>query len=144
MKIPRMTALTLGVRDLQASLRFYREVFSVEPDTQHEGVVFIEMPGVWLMLYPLENLAADISTVQAGDRGRFSGITLGYNARSREEVLAVFGQAKAAGAIIDKAPHDTFWGGFSGYFSDPDGYHWEIAWGPMFDFTANGDLKHKP
>jgi catechol 2,3-dioxygenase-like lactoylglutathione lyase family enzyme len=144
MKIPRMTVITLGVSDLARSTNFYREIFSTPPITENEGVTFIPLPGVWLSLYPLDKLAEDIGEgLQLPTPGAFRGFTLGYNARSKEEIIRIFALVTEAGARIEKEPHDTFWGGFSGYFSDPDGHYWEVAWGPMFDFTEQGDLRFK-
>jgi catechol 2,3-dioxygenase-like lactoylglutathione lyase family enzyme len=144
MQIPRMTVITLGVSNLARSTEFYREMFSTRPITEHEGVTFIPLPGVWLSLYPLEKLAEDIGeSMQLATAGRFRGVTLAYNARSKEEITAIFARAAEAGAHIAKAPQDTFWGGHSGYFTDPDGHYWEVAWGPMFDFTEHGDLRFK-
>ncbi|MBI3901566.1 MAG: VOC family protein [Nitrosomonadales bacterium] len=144
MKIPRMTVITLGVTDLAHATAFYREIFSTPPITQYEGVTFIPLPGVWLSLYPLEKLAEDIGEeVALPAPNSFRGFTLAYNARSKEEIIDIFTHAAEAGAHIAKAPQDTFWGGYSGYFTDPDGYYWEVAWGPMFDFTEHGDLRFK-
>jgi len=144
MTIPRMTVITLGVADLERATDFYRKIFSTPPLTQYEGVTFIPLPGVWLSLYPLEKLAEDIGqplTLLAANS--FRGFTLAYNARSKEEIGEIFSRAAAAGAAIAKVPQDTFWGGHSGYFSDPDGNYWEVAWGPMFDFSEHGDLRFK-
>ena len=144
MKIPRMTVITLGVSDLARSTAFYREIFSTPPVTENEGVTFIPLPGVWLSLYPLEKLAEDIGKeVKLPAAGTFRGFTLAYNARSKDEIMSIFARAADAGAHIAKAPQDTFWGGFSGYFTDPDGHYWEVAWGPMFDFSEHGDLRFK-
>ena len=143
MKIPRITLLTLGVLDLEKATKFYADVLGTPPNTSYEGVTFIELPGTWLALYPLERLAADISPDVPINRSGFSGVTLAYNARSRDEVVGIVRRAETAGACIVKDPQETFWGGFSGYFADLDGYHWEIAWGPMFDFTDNGELRFK-
>ena len=144
MKIPRMTVITLGVSDLARSTDFYRKVFATAPITEYTGVTFIPLPGVWLSLYPLDKLAEDIGEgLQLSAPGTFRGFTLAYNARSKEEIRLIFALAVEAGAHIEKAPQDTFWGGFSGYFSDPDGHYWEVAWGPMFDFTEQGDLRFK-
>lgn len=143
MSLSRLSMITLGVSDLEKATAFYRRLFGVAPNDKNEGVAFFELPGTWLALYPLDRLAEDISPDLPVSRGAFSGITLAHNARSREEVLAIFDQAKAAGARIAKLPQDTFWGGFSGYFADPDGYYWEVAWGPMFDFAADGSLRFK-
>ena len=145
MKIPRMTVITLGVSDLPRSTAFYRDIFSTPPITQYEGVTFIPLPGVWLSLYPLDKLAEDIGEeVKLPPPGSFRGFTLAYNARSKDEIARIFSLAATAGAHIAKAPQDTFWGGYSGYFADPDGHCWEIAWGPMFDFDQHGDLRFKP
>jgi catechol 2,3-dioxygenase-like lactoylglutathione lyase family enzyme len=144
MKIPRMTVITLGVDDLARATAFYREIFSTPPITQYEGVTFIPLPGVWLSLYPLEKLAEDIAEpVTLPAANTFRGFTLAYNARSKEEILSIFARVAAAGAHIAKVPQATFWGGYSGYFTDPDGNYWEVAWGEMFEFTEHGDLRFK-
>ena len=141
MTIPRMTVITLGVADLARSTGFYETIFAVRPNSDYEGISFFELPGTWLTLYPLDKLAEDISPDLSPARGSFSGVTLAYNARGKDEVVAIFEEAESAGARIAKAPQDTFWGGFSGYFADPDGYYWEIVWGPMFDFGPDGSLR---
>jgi catechol 2,3-dioxygenase-like lactoylglutathione lyase family enzyme len=144
MKIPRMTVITLGVSDLARSTAFYREIFSTSPITENEGVTFIPLPGVWLSLYPLEKLAEDIGLeMKLPAPGIFRGFTLAYNARSKGDIVSIFACVAEAGAHIAKVPQDTFWGGYSGYFTDPDGHYWEVAWGPMFDFTEHGDLRFK-
>ena len=143
MKIPRITIITLGVSDLKESTEFYKSILGTLPNTSYDGVTFIELPGTWISLYPLENLAKDISPEVRTVRNSFRGITLAYNARSREDVISIIERVRSAGAHVVKEPQETFWGGFSGYFADLDGYHWEIAWGPMFDFTENGELKFK-
>ncbi len=143
MALSRLSMITLGFADLQPSTAFHRAVFGVAPNDRNEGVVFFELPGTWVALYPLDKLAKDISPDLLPERGPFSGVTLAHNARSKEQVVAIFDQARAAGARIVKPPQDTFWGGFSGYFAAPDGHYWEVAWGPMFDF-APGTLRFKP
>jgi catechol 2,3-dioxygenase-like lactoylglutathione lyase family enzyme len=143
MTIPRMTVVTLGVADLAESTRFYEAVFGVRPNADYQGISFFELPGTWLTLYPMDELAKDISPQLSPIRGPFSGVTLACNVTSKEAVVAIFEEAGAAGASIVKAPQDTFWGGFSGYFTDLDGYHWEIVWGPMFDFAPDGSLRFK-
>lgn len=142
--IPRMTVITLGVADLARATAFYREIFSTRPVTQYEGVTFIPLPGVWLSLYPLEKLAEDLADeVTLPPANAFRGFTLAYNARSREEIVSIFARVADAGAHIAKVPQGTFWGGYSGYFTDPDGHYWEVVWGPMFDFSEHGDLRFK-
>ncbi|MDB6116569.1 MAG: putative lactoylglutathione lyase [Verrucomicrobiaceae bacterium] len=141
--MPRLTVVTLGVRDLARATAFYTAVFGVNPKPEVEGVSFFELRGTWISLFPIENLAKDIGLEVAVPARGFNGITLAHNARSRDEVISIIVEAEAAGATIVKPPHDTFWGGFSGYFADLDGYHWEVPWGPMFDFHDDGTLKFK-
>jgi uncharacterized protein len=143
MKIPRLTVVTLGVADLRRATRFYEAVLDAVPNTSYDGVTFIELPGTWISLYPLADLAKDISADVPTARSGFSGITLAHNARSRDDVIAIMARAKSAGARIVKEPRETSWGGFSGYFADMDGHYWEVAWGPMFGFTEAGELRFK-
>jgi len=141
MKIPRLSVVTLGVGDLIKATKFYETILGTPPNKSYGGVTFIELPGTWISLYPLESLAKDISAEVPVTRSGFSGITLAHNVRSKGEVIATMDRAKAAGARVMKEPQETFWGGFSGYFADLDGYFWEVAWGPMFGFAENGELK---
>jgi len=143
MKIPRLTVLTLGVADLNEATKFYEAVLGTPPNLSYEGVTFIELPGTWLALYPIENLAKDISPEVSITRSGFCGITLAHNARSKDDVIAIVERARSAEARVVKEPQETFWGGFSGYFADLDGYNWEVAWGPMFEFAENGELRFK-
>lgn len=140
MTIPRMTVITLGVMDLAKSTRFYETIFGMPPNSENEGISIFELPGTWLTLYPVDKLAEDISPSLSPARSGFSGITLAYNAPSEAEVKAICAEVEAAGASILKAPQDTFWGGFSGYFADLDGYYWEVVWAPMFDLAPDGSL----
>ncbi len=143
MKIPRLSMVTLGVADLGRATAFYETVLDTPPNTSYDGVTFIELPGTWLALYPLKDLAQDIAPDLTVSRGGFGGITLAHNARSRDEVRAIMERVGSAGGRIVKPPQNTGWGGFSGYFADPDGTYWEVAWGPMFAFTASGALRFK-
>ena len=143
MKIPRVTVITLGVADLSKATIFYEKVLDTPPNRSYDGITFIELPGAWIALFPLENLAKDISPEVPTSRSGFSGITLAQNAHSKDEVIAIIGRAKSAGARIMKEPQETPWGGFSGYFADLDGYYWEVAWGPMFEFSEHGELRFK-
>ena len=143
MKISRLTAITLGVDDLDKATTFYETVLAIPPNTNYDGVTFIELPGTWISLYPFENLAMDISPEVPTARSGFSGITLAHNARSKDDVIAIIERAKSAGGRVMKPPQETFWGGFSGYFADLDGYCWEVVWGPMFEFAENGELRFK-
>jgi hypothetical protein len=135
--------LTLGVANLDKATAFYQSVLATAPNTAYDGITFIELPGTWLALYPFKKLAKDISPEVTVTRSGFSGVTLAHNARSKDEVVEIVKRAESAGAQIVKEPQDNFWGGFSGYFADLDGYYWEVAWGPMFEFMENGEMKFK-
>lgn len=138
---PRITIITLGVADLERSVRFYRDGLGF-PTSHKDGepIAFFNTDGARLALYPLDKLAEDISPSVPRTKGPFSGVTLAHNTRTKEEVAAVLALAEAAGGVIVKPAQDVFWGGHSGYFSDPDGYYWEVAWAPMFQFAADGSL----
>jgi len=143
MKIPRLAVVTLGVSDLIKATKFYETILGSQPNPSYDGVTFIELPGTWISLYPLERLAKDISPEVSVNRRGFSGITLAHNARSKKDVIAIIERARSAGARVVKEPQEKFWGGFSGYVAAADGCYWEVAWGPMFDFTDNGALRFK-
>ena len=127
---PRISLVTLGVADLERSIRFYRDGLGLPLRPGPEGVAFFETRGTWLGLFPRENLAEDAQVAAAGEG--FRGFSLAHNVRTREEVDAVLVAAERAGAKIMKPAADTFWGGYSGYFADPDGFLWEVAWNPHF------------
>jgi len=95
---------------------------------------------VCLALYPLEKLAEDVSPTKSIERAGFGGITLAHNTRSKEEVDSVLALAERSGGRIEKPAQDVFWGGYSGYFSDPDGYLWEVAYADSWEFNADGSL----
>lgn len=126
--------------DLARSLRFYRDGLGL-PTTRkaEQRIIFFQTRGVCLALYPYDALAADISAAFAVARSKFSGITIAHNVRTRDDVDAVLAQAERAGARIEKPGQATEWGGYAGYFSDPDGYLWEVAWG-AFEFREDGSL----
>jgi catechol 2,3-dioxygenase-like lactoylglutathione lyase family enzyme len=132
---PKISIVTLGVRDFKQSLAFYRDGLGFAPNSYAEGEehVMLVMEGSWLSLYPRDKLAED-ATVPDDGHG-FCGITLAHNVGSPEAADAVFAQAVAAGARPVKTPQKVFWGGYSGYFADPDGYLWEVAWNPFTDLT---------
>ena len=128
---PRISIVTLGVSDLPRSVAFYRDGLGLTLyDENTESIAFFQNKGTWLALYPRDALAADVGIPTEGSG--FSGVTLAHNLRSKEEVDELLDVAVAAGATLVKPSQDTFWGGYSGYFSDPDGYLWEIAWNPFF------------
>jgi len=134
---PRVSLITIGVDDLERALRFYRDGLGLKTGgiigTQFEygAVVFIDLErGLKLALWSRASIARDAGLSQ-GEKGP-TEFTLGHNVASRAEVDAVMAQAKKAGATIAKAAGDTFWGGYAGYFQDPDGHLWEVAWNPSF------------
>ncbi len=137
---PRINIVTLGVADLQRSKTFYREALEWEPAKgSDENIVFFNHSGIILSLYPFEKLAEDAG-VPAKKSG-FSGITLSINQKNKEAVDEVFKQAIKNGAKDLIKPHETFWGGYGGYFADPDGYAWEVTWAPFWEFDKQGSLK---
>lgn len=98
MKIPRITVITLGIADLKKATKFYEDVLGTPPNTSYDGVTFIELPGTWISLYPLEKLAEEISPEVQINRSGFSGVTLAHNARSKDDVIAIVERARSAGA----------------------------------------------
>jgi len=135
----KLNLITLGVKELAVSLAFYRDGLGWEPsNASQNSIIFFDLGGVGLALYPRNLLAEDI-TVSAEGTG-FSGITLAHNAKSIEEVDAVLSKAEKAGAKIIKKAQNVFWGGYSGYFADPDGHLWEVAWNPMISFDEKDAL----
>jgi len=135
----RVSLITLGVSDLDRSRVFYttlgwRQVQS--PD----GVVAFDLIGQTLGLYPKEMLAAELG-IEVSDIGGFSGVTLAHNLRSKEEVAPLLERARAAVARIVKPAQDVFWGGHHGYFADPDGHLWEIAWNPFSPLGPDGSFQ---
>jgi hypothetical protein len=127
---PRISMITLAVRDLAAAVKFYEEGLGFPRMESPPGVAFFTLNGTWLALYGREALAED-ATVSAEGQG-FEGFTLAHNVQSEAEVDSVVNQAVAAGATLLKKPQKVFWGGYSGYFKDPDGHLWEVAYNPHF------------
>lgn len=132
---PKISLITLGVHDLQRAIRFYREGLGLpEHETDSEKVAFFKMEGAWLSLFPREALSRDIGIADDAPSG-FSGITLAHNVASQAAVDQVIEQAVAAGAELIKPGEEVFWGGYSGYFRDPEGHYWEVAYNPFMDLT---------
>ena len=134
---PRITVVTLGVDDLEKSLRFYRDGLGFQTggiigqEFEYGAVVFIQLEsGLRLALWPRKSIAHDTG-LSVGPCCP-TELTLGHNVSSSAEVDAVMSQAKSAGAHIVKPAHQTFWGGYSGYFQDPDGHLWEVVWNPQW------------
>lgn len=127
---PRISMITLGVSDLARAVAFYEQGLGFPKMESPPEVAFFTLSGTWLGLYPREALAEDATVVAAGSG--FSGFTLSHNVASESEVGQVIEQAIAAGAKLVKPTQKVFWGGYSGYFSDPDGHLWEVAHNPFF------------
>ena len=137
---PSISLITLGVDDLERSLRFYRDGLGFPTTwTPDRGVIFFKTGGTVLALYPYHELAKDAGERFVMPRTPFGGIVLAHNVREKHQVDEVLALAAAAGGRIEKPAGDTFWGGYSGHFSDPDGYLWEVAYG-AFPFKPDGSL----
>ena len=135
---PKITVITIGVNDLQKSLQFYRDGlgFSSEgivgQEFEYGAVVFISLQaGLRLALWPRKSIAHDTGLPISPSSP--TEMTLGHNVSTKGEVDTVLAQAESAGAIVVKPAHDTFWGGYSGYFQDPDGHVWEVVWNPQWE-----------
>ncbi|MFB5269413.1 VOC family protein [Paenibacillus enshidis] len=137
---PRISVFTLGVDDLERAVAFYRDGLGlptegiIGQEFEHGAVAFFDLQaGVKLAVWPRKSLAHDAGiSLQAASPGEF---TIGHNVGSKEEVDQIMEEARKAGAVIKVSAHDTFWGGYSGYFQDPDGHIWEIVWNPAWEFA---------
>ena len=127
---PRISMITLGASNMEKSVRFYKEGLGFPQMESSPTVAFFTLNGSWLGLYNYDALADDAMTSPAGSG--FNGFTLAHNVASETEVDQIIEQAQSAGATLSKAAQKIFWGGYSGYFKDPDGYLWEIAHNPFF------------
>ncbi|KHF37751.1 VOC family protein [Halalkalibacter okhensis] len=137
----RINLITLGVKDIKKSFQFYKEIgFKTSVSEENPDIVFFDNAGTKLALYPLIELAEDINQNEPPVINGFSGITLAYNAKSEVEVDEMIKKVSEAGGEIVKPPQRVFWGGYSGYFTDLDGYYWEIAYGEDWQFDKNDML----
>ncbi|MGH8129569.1 MAG: VOC family protein [Steroidobacteraceae bacterium] len=134
---PRITLLTLGVDDLEKAVRFYRDGLGLKTEGivgaqfEYGAVAFFDLQaGLKLALWPRKSIAHDTGIPLANPSP--TEFTIGHNVSSKSEVDSVMEQAKKAGAVVVKSAHDTFWGGYAGYFQDPDGHLWEVAWNPQW------------
>ncbi len=137
----RLSLITLGVQDIARARAFYDQGLGWTPSAKFssDAVVFYQLGGMVLSLYSRAALAGDAKIGDANpDSKAFSGITLAYNVRTKEAVQLTLNEAKAAGGTILKDAEDVFWGGHSGYFADPDGHVWEVAWNPHFPLDDTG------
>lgn len=138
---PRITVITIGVDDLERAVRFYRDGLGlptegiIGTEFEYGAVAFFELQaGIRLALWPRRSIAHDTGLPASAPSP--TELTLGHNVASRAEVDAVMEQARQAGAVVVKPAHDTFWGGYSAYFQDPDGHVWEVAWNPAFELPV--------
>ena len=129
---PRISIVTLGVDDLDRSREFYRDGLGLPERDTDGNIAFYELQGAWLALYPWDELADDATVAPDGEG--FRGVTIAHNAESKDAVDDVIQEARDAGATIVKDAQDAFWGGYSGYFSDPDDHLWGVAWNPNWEF----------
>ena len=137
----RINLITLGVKDMSTAVDFYRKLgfeASLVGSEEALEIVFFRMKGSKLSLYPLEKLAEE--TGQPVPDGGFNGLTLAYNAKSESEVDQVLKTAGRIGGTVVKEAAPTDWGGYSGYFTDPDGHYWEVAYGADWEFDDNDML----
>lgn len=137
---PRISVITLGVDDLERSLKFYQEGLGlstegiVGKEYEHGAVAFFDLQsGIKLAIWNRKAIAHDTSINQTPKSP--TEFTIGHNVGSKEEVDIVMEQADKAGAVITVSAHDTFWGGYSGYFQDPDGHLWEVVWNPAWEIN---------
>ncbi len=136
----KLNIITLGVKDFDRAMRFYRDGLGWKPSSASQGdIAFFPMGGVVLAVYPRQALADDVTVTPRGSG--FKGVTISYNAKSQEEVDTVLQAVEKVGAKIVKPAAQASWGGYSGYFADPDGHLWEVAWNPFFEFDESDNLK---
>jgi uncharacterized protein len=138
----RVSLITLGVADLARSRAFYEKLGWKTGAEPGDGVVFFQAGGMIVALWDRRMLAEDSGVEDSGveDGGGWGGVTLAYNARSSEQVDAVLAEAAAAGARIARGGAETFWGGYSGVFIDPDGHPWEVAHNPHWTLHDDGSV----
>ena len=135
----RISLITLGVEDVARATAFYEKLGWTKSEASQEAVTFIQLKGVVLGLFSRQSLADD-AHLENTPKG-FSGVTLAHNVSSEKGVDAVFKFAISCGATAVKPPEKVFWGGYSGYFADPDGHLWEIAFNPFFPLDAEGHVR---
>lgn len=136
----RLTLITLGVSDLERSTEFYEDNFGwKKAGTSNENISFFQLNGIMFSLFERDELAADAGVDAAGEG--FSGFSLSYNTRSEKEVDDIIEALRDNGVKIAKEPQKVFWGGYSSYIADPDGYLWEIAFNPYMELDEEGNVK---
>jgi predicted lactoylglutathione lyase len=138
----RVSVVTLGVKDLGTAKKFYVDGLGWKPVFENKEIIFFQTGGMVLALFLRDQLAADFE----GDARSFgrAAVALGYNVRLKSEVDPLIERAVAAGAKVLKPARDASWGGYSGYFADPDGFAWEIVWNPEWPIAADGSVAFGP
>ena len=136
---PRLSLVTLGVADLARAKDFYERVVGWKAEPGPPSIVFFDLGGLVFALYPHPDLAADMNAGEA-PLPIYRGFSLAHNLRSEAEVDAAFARLGERGAAIVKPPQKAFWGGYSGYFADPDGHRWELAYNPFWTVGADGRI----
>lgn len=134
----RISLVTLGVADVPKAREFYERLGWRGQEVQE--TVFFQAGCLGLVLWEEQKLAEDSGAATSREHGSFRGVTLAYNTRTRDEVDAVIASAEAAGATLRRRPAETFYGGYAGYFTDPDGHSWEVAYNPGFPLGEDGSL----
>lgn len=135
-----LSLVTLGVSDLERSIAFYEALGFARKAREAQGVGFFQAGASAFAVWPFDELAKDANAGTAGPAPSFHGVALAWNCRSEEDVDAVVERARRAGATVPKPPVKTPWGGYAGYFADPDGHLWEVAYNPGFPLSADGRL----
>jgi len=137
----RISLVTLGVKDLVASKRFYVDGLGWKPVFQNQEIIFFQVGGMIFALFLRDKLAEEFQTDPA-TFGR-AGMSLAYNVREKSEVDPLMKQAASAGATILRSARQASWGGYSGYFADPDGFTWEVAWNPGWRLAPDGSVEFR-
>jgi predicted lactoylglutathione lyase len=132
----RISLVTLGVKDVAASRQFYERLGWKASSASGSSIAFFQLGGMAMSLYGREALAQDFAS--PGATGRPGAVTLAQNCATKGDVDATLAEAERAGAKVLKPAGDAFWGGYSGYFADPDGHPWEVAWNPHMKLLADG------
>jgi len=141
---PRLSLVTLGVADLARAVAFYQGVLGWKVAASPPGITFFDLGGLVLALFPHADLVQDMRLAQPVTSGGYEGFALAHNLRSLQEVDALFAHLKRHGATIIKPPHKAEWGGYSGYFADPDGHKWEVAYNPFWTVGSDGRITMSP
>ena len=137
----RLSVVTLGVADLGRAVDFYERVVGWKATPGSSTIAMFDLGGIVFSLYPHDDLAKDMKDTADEDHSlAYKGFSLAHNTRSKEEVDLIFSRLKGHGATIIKEPEQAFWGGYSGYFADPDGHSWEVAYNPHWVIQKDGSV----